>query len=97
MGDYLLLLTNFDNFDSTLSGHKTHGLQKIPLFQVIDPADMLDPDLCTPFNVVAVPANSNEHDEDVLGGASGTDQGLHSRTVGRLRHLDILEEVGCLF
>ena len=73
------------------------GLQKIPLFQVIDPADMLDPDLCTPFNVVAVPANSNEHDEDVLGGASGTDQGLHSRTVGRLRHLDILEEVGCLF
>ena len=49
------------------------GLQKIPLFQVIDPTDMLDPDLCTPFNVVAVPANSNEHDEDVLGGASGTE------------------------
>ena len=49
-----------------MSGHKTHGLQKIPLFQVIDPADMLDPDLCTPFNVVAVPANSNKHDVDVL-------------------------------
>ena len=39
---------------------------------MIDPADMLDPDLCTPFNVVAVPANSNEHDKDVLGGGSGT-------------------------
>ena len=63
------------------------GLQKIPLFQVIDPADMLDPDLCTPFNVVAVPA-TNEHD------SSEDDCGLHSRTVGRLRHLDILEEVG---
>ena len=43
-----------------------HKIAKKPLFQVIDPADMLDPDLCTPFNVVAVPANSNEHDEDVL-------------------------------
>ena len=63
--------------------------------QVIEPADMLDPDLCTPFNVVAVPA-TNEHD-DGLGGhdAIVTDVGLHSRTVGRLRHLDILEEVGC--
>ena len=71
-------------------------MQKIPLFQVIDPADMLDPDLCTPFNVVAVPASAtNELD------SSGDDScGLHSRTVGRLRHLDILEEVGdcsCFF
>ena len=53
---------------------------------------VLDPDLCTPFNVVAVPAN----DEDLEN--SGEDS-LHlaDRTaMGRLRHLDILEEVSKL-
>lgn len=45
----------------------------------------LDPDLCTPFNVVAVPASSSNHLED--------DESLQARTVGRLRHLDIVEEV----
>ena len=54
----------------------------------------LDPDLCTPFNVVAVPANNDEGGEaGGLGGPEDNGSGLHSRTMGRLRHLDILEEV----
>ena len=53
-----------------------------------DSSEVLDPDLCTPFNVVAVPANpANLADED------GESLAM-SRTVNaRLRHLDILEEV----
>ena len=53
-----------------------------------DSSEVLDPDLCTPFNVVAVPANpANLPDED------GESLAM-SRTVNaRLRHLDILEEV----
>ena len=71
------------------SGPDAEDYLEEDLSQVIEPAD-LDPDLCTPFNVVAVPASAtNELD------SSGDDScGLHSRTVGRLRHLDILEEVG---
>ena len=46
---------------------------------------VLDPDLCTPFNVVAVPASTNTQLEE--------DCSLQARTVGRLRPLDILEEV----
>ena len=68
------------------SGPDAEDYLEEDLSQVIEPAD-LDPDLCTPFNVVAVPA-TNEHD------SSEDDCGLHSRTVGRLWHLDILEEVG---
>ena len=52
---------------------------------------MLDPDLCTPFNVVAVPATNTtsetEDDPASLHSAERTAQ------MGRLRHLDILEEV----
>ena len=71
------------------SGPDAEDYLEEDLSQVIEPAD-LDPDLCTPFNVVAVPASAtNELD------SSGDDScGLHSRPVGRLRHLDILEEVG---
>ena len=77
------------NHSGMSSGPDAEDYLEEDLSQVIEPAD-LDPDLCTPFNVVAVPASAtNELD------SSGDDScGLHSRTVGRLRHLDILEEVG---
>lgn len=53
-----------------------------------DSSEVLDPDLCTPFNVVAVPANPANLEED------GESLATMSRTVNaRLRHLDILEEV----
>ena len=72
------------------SGPDAEDYLEEDLSQVIEPAD-LDPDLCTPFNVVAVPASAATNELD----SSGDDScGLHSRTVGRLRHLDILEEVG---
>ena len=52
-----------------------------------DSSEVLDPDLCTPFNVVAVPANpANLEEVESLGQPQ-------SRTPARLRHLDILEEV----
>ena len=74
------------NHSGISSGPDAEDYLEEDLSQVMGDCD-LDPDLCTPFNVVAVPA-TNEHD------SSEDDCGLHSRTVGRLRHLDILEEVG---
>ena len=78
------------NHSGMSSGPDAEDYLEEDLSQVIEPAD-LDPDLCTPFNVVAVPASAtNEHLD-----SSGDDScGLQHRTVGRLRHLDILEEVG---
>ena len=55
-----------------------------------DSSEVLDPALCTPFNVVAVPANPANFEED---GESLAALQQQSRTVARLRHLDILEEV----
>ena len=52
----------------------------------------LDPDLCTPFNVVAVPAAGSGDTASTLTTMSVEDS-LEPRTGGRLRHLDILEEV----
>ena len=79
------------NHSGMSSGPDAEDYLEEDLSQVIEPAD-LDPDLCTPFNVVAVPASAtNEH----LDSSDGDDScGLQHRTVGRLRHLDILEEVG---
>ena len=52
----------------------------------------LDPDLYTPFNVVAVPAAGSGDTASTLTTMSVEDS-LEPRTGGRLRHLDILEEV----
>lgn len=54
----------------------------------------LDPDLYTPFNVVAVPAAGSGDTASTLTTMSLEDS-LEPRTGGRLRHLDILEEVSC--
>ena len=52
-----------------------------------DSSEVLDPDLCTPFNVVAVPANpANQEEVESL-------QQSRTAAAARLRHLDILEEV----
>jgi hypothetical protein len=69
--------TNSTHRASGSSGHQSNSF-----------ADDMDADLCTPFNVVAVPANTNSVPNTVT-----VDESLHSRTVGRLKHLDILEEV----
>lgn len=53
-------------------------------------SDDLDPHLCTPFNVVAVPASGAAAATST---ASEAEESLVPATVGRLRHLDILEEV----
>ena len=55
----------------------------------------LDPDLYTPFNVVAVPAAGSGDTASTLTTMSLEDS-LEPRTGGRLRHLDILEEVSFL-
>ena len=61
--------------------------------EAADDAD-LDPDLCTPFNVVAVPAAGSASSATTTSlTALSVEESLQPRTVGRLRHLDILEEV----
>ena len=57
---------------------------------------LMDPEdpLCTPFTVVAVPAsNANNTSSTTSSTSNVLEESLHARTVGRLRHLDILEEV----
>ncbi len=52
-------------------------------------------DLDPVFNVVAVPASASSATGALNSTTNDLEQeSLHSRTMGRLRHLDILEEVG---
>ena len=84
-------INNVSNKSSALKPNSLTNNSAHP--EAADEAD-LDPDLCTPFNVVAVPAAGSASSATTTSlTALSVEESLQPRTVGRLRHLDILEEV----
>ena len=86
-------INNISNKSSALASKPPNSLTNNSAHPEADEAD-LDPDLCTPFNVVAVPAAGSASSATTTSlTALSVEESLQPRTVGRLRHLDILEEV----